>query len=306
MLRRVMLWLAARPLLQRRVSRSRPTRRLARRFVAGETMGEALATAAALNRRGLKATLDLLGEHVGRPEEAAAAAAEYRTLVDEIAARQLDANVSIKPTHLGLALKGGPAIAAANLRTVLDRAQAAGLFVRLDMESSAFTQATLDLVWLLRAEGYDQLGPAIQAYLYRSTEDVAALCREGIRVRLCKGAYREPPSVAYPKRAAVDAAYERLMEHLLRRGVYPGLATHDERLITRARQLAAAEAIAPSRFEFQLLHGIRRDLQDGLVGAGYNVRIYLPYGTQWYPYFMRRLAERPANLLFVLRHLVRR
>ena len=305
-LRTALLHLATRPGLRRWVTRNAQTRRLARRFVAGETAAEALAVAERLNRQGLKVTLDLLGEYVADAAEAERAAAEYGMLVEEIGARGLDANVSIKPTHLGLALADGPALAAANLRTVLERARPHGVFVRLDMEGSAVTQATLDLMWGLRAEGYTEIGPVIQAYLYRSAEDVAALCREGVRVRLCKGAYAEPPRLAFPRKADVDANYARLMEYLLRRGHYPGLATHDERLIARARRVAAAEGIGPERFEFQMLHGIRRDLQASLVRAGYNVRVYVPYGTEWYAYFTRRLAERPANLLFVLRNLFRR
>jgi proline dehydrogenase len=251
-------------------------------------------------------TLDQLGENVREPAEALAAAAEYRALAEAIAARDLRANISIKPTHMGLALPDGRRIAADNLRTVLERAGAHGVFVRLDMESSAFTQATLDLLWELRAAGHTEIGPVIQAYLYRSAADVAELCDAGVRVRLCKGAYQEPPSLAYPRKADVDANYVRLMEYLLRRGHYPGLATHDEQIITRARQVAAREAITPDRFEFQMLYGVRRGVQADLVRAGYTVRVYLPYGTQWYPYFMRRLAERPANLLFLLRNLWRR
>jgi proline dehydrogenase len=300
------LALATRPALQRRVIASRLARRAAGRFVAGETADAALTTAAALERQGLVATLDQLGENVAGPAEAAAAAAEYCYLVEQIAARGLRANVSIKPTHVGLALPDGSALALANLRTVLEWAAPRGVFVRLDMEGSAYTQATLDLVAGLRAEGFPEIGPVIQAYLYRSDADVARLCAEGVRVRLCKGAYREPPSIAYPSKEDVDAAYARLMEHLLRRGHYPALATHDDHLIVRARQLAAHLGVTAEQFEFQMLYGIRRGLQADLVRAGYTVRIYVPYGRQWYPYFMRRLAERPANLLFLLRSLVRR
>jgi proline dehydrogenase len=306
MLRRLLLALGTHPALQRRATASPLARRLARRFVAGETAEAALAVATALNRQGLLVTLDQLGENVGSHQEAAAAAAEYCRLIDQIAARRLAANVSIKPTHVGLALPDGPAAALANLRTVLERARPHGLFVRLDMEGSAYTQATLDLVWALRGEGFSEIGPAIQAYLYRSAEDVAKLCAEGVRVRLCKGAYREPATIAFPRKADVDANYERLMEYLLRRGRYPALATHDERLIVRARQVAAHAGVTADRFEFQMLYGVRRGLQADLARAGYNVRVYVPYGTRWYPYFMRRLAERPANLLFVLRNLLRR
>jgi proline dehydrogenase len=306
MLRRLLLALGTHPALQRRAMASPLARRLARRFVAGETAEAALAVATALNRQGLLVTLDQLGENVGSHQEAAAAAAEYCHLIDQIAARRLAANVSIKPTHVGLALPDGPAAALANLRTVLERARPHGLFVRLDMEGSAYTQATLDLVWALRGEGFSEIGPAIQAYLYRSAEDVAKLCAEGVRVRLCKGAYQEPATIAFPRKADVDANYERLMEYLLRRGRYPALATHDERLIVRARQVAAHAGVTADRFEFQMLYGVRRGLQADLARAGYNVRVYVPYGTRWYPYFMRRLAERPANLLFVLRNLLRR
>ena len=305
MLREPLLTLATRPAVQRWATASPIARRLAGRFVAGETAEEALTVAAALNRQGLMATLDQLGEHVATPDEAAEAADEYCRLVDQIAARGLAANVSIKPTHLGLALAGGPDLAAANLRRLLERARPYNLFVRIDMEGSAVTQATLDLLWRLRGEGFGEVGPVIQAYLYRSAEDIARLCAEGVRVRLCKGAYQEPATIAFPRKADVDSNFERLMEYLLRRGHYPGLATHDERLITHARALAAREAILPERFEFQLLYGVRRGLQSDLARAGYNVRVYVPYGERWYPYFMRRLAERPANLLFLLRNLWR-
>ena len=204
-LRNVLLHLAARPGLRRWVTRNAQARRLARRFVAGETAAEALAVAERLNRQGLKVTLDLLGEYVTDAAEAEQAAAEYGMLVEQIAARGLDANVSIKPTHMGLALAGGSALAAAHLHTVLERARPHGVFVRLDMEGSAVTQATLDLMWGLRAEGYTEIGPVIQAYLYRSAEDVAALCREGVRVRLCKGAYAEPPRLGVARHPAPQA-----------------------------------------------------------------------------------------------------
>jgi proline dehydrogenase len=305
MLRDPLLRLATRPAVQRWATGSPFARRLARRFVAGETAESALAVAAVLNKQGLLATLDQLGEDVAAAEEAAEAADDYCRLVDQIAARGLAANVSIKPTHLGLALPGGPTLAPANFRRVLERARSYNLFVRLDMEGSAVTQATLDLLWTLRGEGFAEVGPVIQAYLYRSAEDVARLCAEGVRVRLCKGAYREPATIAFPRKADVDANYERLMEYLLRRGRYPGLATHDERLIGRARALATREAIPPDGYEFQMLYGVRRGLQADLARAGYNVRVYVPYGERWYPYFMRRLAERPANLFFLLRNLWR-
>lgn len=304
-LRRGLLALATRPALQRWLTASRLARRAAGRFVAGETADAALAVAAILERQGLLATIDQLGEHVAGPAEAAAAAAEYCHLVEQIAARGLRANVSIKPTHVGLALPDGPALAAINLRTVLEWAAPRGVFVRLDMESSAYTQATLELVARLRSEGFSEIGPVIQAYLYRSDADIARLCAEGVRVRLCKGAYQEPPAIAYPYKADVDAAYARLMEHLLRRGAYPALATHDDHLIVLARQVAARAGVTADRFEFQMLYGIRRGLQADLVRAGYTVRVYVPYGRQWYPYFMRRLAERPANLFFLLRSLAR-
>jgi proline dehydrogenase len=305
MLRGALLTLATRPAVQRWATASPIARRLARRFVAGETAEEALTVAAELNKHGLLATLDQLGEYVADADEAAEAAEEYCRLVAQITARGLAANVSIKPTHLGLALPGGADLAAKNFRRVLDRARPYKAFVRVDMEGSAVTQATLDLLWRLRGEGFTEVGPVIQAYLYRSAEDIARLCAEGVRVRLCKGAYQEPATIAFPRKADVDANYERLMEFLLRRGRYPGLATHDERLIARARSLAAREAIPPARFEFQMLYGVRRGLQADLARAGYNVRAYVPYGERWYPYFMRRLAERPANLFFLLRNLWR-
>ena len=304
MLKGALLYLADQKPLYRFILRHDLLRGLAERFVAGETLGEALAVIRALNARGLHVTLDYLGESVRNPEIAIAAAQAYIQALDAIAADGLDSNISLKLTQLGLDLS--EALCRENLVRVLDRARQHGNFVRIDMESSAYTDRTLGLFRQLWAEGYRNVGVVIQAYLYRSAADIEELIKLGARVRLCKGAYAEPPEVAYERKADVDASYVRLMERLLRYGTYPALATHDERLIRQAIAFARAEGIGPERFEFQMLYGVRRDLQERLVREGYNVRVYVPYGREWYPYLMRRLAERPANLLFFARALVGR
>lgn len=304
--RRLLLRLSRRSDIRRWAMTSPLARSVARRFVAGETTESALAVAAGLNQRGLTATLNLLGEDVTGPAAAERAAEEYVALAEEIERRELTANLSIKPSQMGLNLPDGPRLAAGHLRRVLQAAAPRGMFTRLDMEGSDTTQATLDLLWRLRDEGFTEVGPVIQAYLYRSPEDLAALCRRQVRVRLCKGAYAEPPEVAYPRKADVDAASARLTEYVLRRGHYPALATHDERLIAHACEVASRQGITPDGFEFQMLYGVRRDLQARLTRDGYQVRVYVPFGDEWYPYFLRRMAERPANLLFVLRSLAGR
>jgi len=280
------------------------TRGMVWRFVAGEDRAAAIAAVRALNARGIRATLDYLGENVATREEAIAAADEAIAELRAIAEAGVEANVSIKLTQLGLDL--GDDFCAEQLRRVLDCARAHGNFVRVDMEGSAYTARTLAIVRAARREyGTDTVGTVIQSYLRRSRDDVAAMIAEGARVRLVKGAYDEPATVAFPQKAGTDRAYRIAMEMLLARGHYPALATYDERLIGRAQGFAAAEGIAESRFEFQMLYGVRRDLQERLASEGYNVRCYVPYGTQWYPYFMRRLAERPANILFILSNLVK-
>ena len=283
-------------------------RRAARRFIAGERLDEALAALRALNGQGLATTLDLLGEDVTSPVLAEASGEAYLGVVDALRAMSVpadvsgvDNNLSLKLTQLGLLVD--PALCGRLLRRILDRA--APMFVRIDMESSARTSATLALFEALWAEGRRNAGAVIQAYLYRSPQDVERLNALGARVRLVKGAYDEPPSAAFPRKRDVDAAYARLAETLLTGGVYPAFATHDQRLIDHVRGAAEVARVGCDRFEFQMLYGIRRDLQTALRRQGYRVRVYVPFGDEWYAYFMRRLAERPANVAFVLRSVLR-
>jgi proline dehydrogenase len=303
MLRASLLYLSEQPRVFSFVRGNRLARRFASRFVAGETLETAVPAVRELNGRGITASLDLLGESVTSAEESRGAAATVVQTVERIAAERLDCNVSIKLTQMGLDLD--LALCADNMRRILDRAREARCFVRIDMESSAHTQRTLDLFERELLPAYREgVGIVIQSYLRRSAADVERLIGCGARVRLCKGAYKEPAAVAFPRKADVDRSFGELMERLLQRGSHPALATHDAALIARARRFAEEHAIAASRFEFQMLYGIRRDLQQSLVQAGYRVRIYIPFGCEWFPYFMRRLGERPANVAFVLRGLL--
>lgn len=305
MLRRLFIYLSTQQWAYRLLLSNRLTRAMAWRFVAGEDLETALRAVRDLNARGIRAALDPLGENVATEAEAVAAADEAIAILRRIEEAGVDAYLSIKLTQFGLDL--GDDLCRAQLRRVLDCARDLGHFVRIDMEGSAYTQRTLDLFEEVRREyGPETVGTVIQAYLYRSQADIERLIPTGTRLRLVKGAYNEPPEIAYPAKADVDRAYRIEMEMLLARGCYPALATQDERLIGRAQGFAAAEGIDESRFEFQMLYGVRRDLQERLAATGYNVRCYVPYGTQWYPYFMRRLAERPANVLFILGNLLRR
>lgn len=275
------------------------------RFVAGETLEEALVALERLQSAGLRTTVDVLGESVTSTGEATRAADAYLATLDALAARGLDRNVSVKLSQMGLGVD--PDVCRANLRRILERAAEHDAFVRVDMEDHTTTDATLAIWRGLRDvnRGRGDSGVVIQAALRRSPADVDALIAEAARIRLCKGAYVEPASVAHPDKADVDAAYATLMERLLVDGTFPAIATHDERLIARAVAFTRDHGIAPDRFEFQMLYGVRRDLQDRLVKAGFGVRVYVPFGTEWYPYFMRRLAERPANVAFVLRSVLR-
>jgi len=277
-------------------------RRLSSRFIAGETLADALAVARSLNAEGISVTLDHLGENVASLEEAAASRDEYIRALDQIQAAGLSANVSIKLTQFGIDFD--EAACYENVELLVKVAARHSSFVRVDMESSAYTDRTLRLVTDLHAR-YAAIGVVIQAYLYRSERDVESLCRQGIRIRLCKGAYLEPAGVAYERKADVDRNFVHLMKILLETGVYPAIATHDQAMIAETERFAAARQIAPSAFEFQMLYGIRRDIQKRLVSKGYRLRLYIPYGKAWYPYFMRRLAERPANVLFLARNLFR-
>ncbi len=300
--RGLFLWASRRRSLQRLAISTALTRRLVRRFVAGETLEEALEALERLREAGLRTTVDVLGESVDSEPAARQAADQYIETLDALVKRRLDANVSLKLTQMGLDVD--EALCRANLRRVLDKAAESGAFVRIDMEDHTRTDATLALARGLH-ESYPDVGVVIQSYLRRSAADVEALIAEGIRVRLCKGAYNEPHSVAFATKAEVDESYRVLMERLLLEGNYPAIATHDERLIEQALAFVSAQGIDASRYEFQMLFGVRRDLQRRLVRDGYTVRIYVPYGAEWYPYFMRRLAERPANVLFLLRSLLR-
>lgn len=279
--------------------------KLSARFVAGMEIEDALRVAESVNAQGIHVTLDSLGESVTSAEEAHRAAAIYHDLLDAIAARKLDANISVKLTQMGLALD--PALAESIAMSLAERARATGNFLRIDMEDSTLTQVTLDIVRRLHARPdlSGAIGIVIQAYLYRSENDIEQLIADGIRVRLCKGAYKEPAEVAFPRKADVDSNYVRLSCMLLKSDTYHGLATHDESMIAEARSFAAQHGIGPERFEFQMLYGVRRDLQRQLVAEGYNVRVYIPFGREWYPYFMRRLAERPANVLFLAKNMLR-
>ncbi|HUX43175.1 MAG TPA: proline dehydrogenase family protein [Terracidiphilus sp.] len=291
--------------LRRFSERSRIGTKLSSRFVAGLEIEDALRVAEAVNKQGMLVTLDSLGESVTSAEEAHRAADVYHRLLDQIAERKLDSNISVKLTQMGLSLDAG--LAEEIAAKLAAHAAATGSFVRIDMEDSSLTQITLDIVRRLHARPdlRDAIGIVIQAYLYRSQADVEQLLTDGIRIRLCKGAYKEPAGVAFPHKPDVDANYIRLSCSLLASSIYHGLATHDEAMVDAAKAYARDHGIAPDRFEFQMLFGVRRDLQRKLVAQGFRVRVYIPFGGEWYPYFMRRLAERPANVLFLARNFFR-
>jgi proline dehydrogenase len=300
-LRSLFISLSHRRSLARLAVRSPLTRPVVARFVAGETLEAALPAIAALKSAGLRTTVDVLGESVTSPELATAAVERYLATVAALSARGLDANVSLKLTQMGLEI--GRDLCRANVMRVVEAVRAVDGFVRFDMEDHTRTDATLD-IWRTAHDRYPEVGVVIQSALRRSVADVEAITELGGRVRLCKGAYDEPGSVAFRSKQAVDANYARLMERLLLADAHPAVATHDPKLVARAIQIVEGEGIAPDRFEFQMLYGVRRDLQRMLADRGYTVRIYVPYGREWYPYFMRRLAERPANVGFMLRAVV--
>ena len=303
-MRQGLLWLSEQQGIFNFVRRNGLARKFASRFVAGETVDTGVEAAEALSRRGITSSLDLLGESVTAEADAAAARDLYLRMLDRMAASGVEVNVSVKPTQMGLGIRED--LCLANMSAILDRAKALGGFVRLDMEGSDYTQRTLDFFsrHLFPAYGA-HCGVVIQSMLRRSEQDIERLVALKARVRLCKGAYLESAEVAFPDKADVDKNYVRLMERLLRAGNYPGLATHDEAIIAHARRLAKREEIGSERFEFQMLYGVRRDLQDRLRRAGHRLRVYIPFGTQWYPYLMRRLAERPANIAFFLGNMIR-
>jgi proline dehydrogenase len=302
MLRAILLELAKSSRLRRWITSHPTTRRMASRFVPGEELALAIEAARACNRAGMSVSLDHLGENVGTREDAVRARGAYVEALERIAAERVDANVSLKLTHLGLDL--GEDFCAEQLRAVTRCAESLGNFVRVDMEGSAYTERTLRLVQQARAESA-AVGTVIQAYLYRSDEDIRALVAIGCRIRLVKGAYKEPPQIAFRRKKEVDANFIKLVKILLPSGIYHALATHDPKMIEAAIRFAAEQNITKDKFEFQMLYGIRTDLQNQLARQGYRVRVYIPFGKDWFPYFMRRLAERPANLVFFARNLLR-
>jgi len=278
--------------------------RVSSRFIAGMEIDDALRVAEEVNKQGITVSIDSLGESVTSETEARAAAEIYHKLLDMIAERKLKANISMKLTQMGLNLS--PVLAESIAESVAQHAAKTGGFVRIDMEDSSLTQVTMDIVHRLntKPELHGAIGIVIQSYLFRSQKDVEQLVADGTRVRLCKGAYDEPASVAFPSKSDVDANFIRLSKMLLDSGVFHGFATHDQAMIDAIKNYAKERGIDPSQYEFQMLYGIRRDLQRKLVEDGYNVRVYVPFGDAWYPYYMRRLAERPANVLFMIKSLL--
>jgi len=306
MLRALFISLSESRSLRSVAERSAVGQKFSSRFVAGTGVEDALRAAQAVNESGQSVSVDNLGENVTNAEEARHSAALYHEMLDQIAARKLNANVSLKLTHMGLDVD--ETLARELVRGLVAKAAAMTPrnFVRIDMEGSPYTQRTLDFVHELHRQGNQGcVGAVIQAYMRRSESDVAKLLSEGIRIRLCKGAYKESAELALQAKSEVDASYVRLMKTLLKSGVYHGLATHDEAIIREAKDFAVREKLDRDSFEFQMLYGIRRDLQQSLVRDGWRMRVYIPFGTEWYPYFMRRLAERPANALFVAKNLFR-
>ncbi len=302
MLRSFLLYLSERETPKKFLAHSSLGRKLARRFIAGEEIEDAVRAVRQLTAEGFAVTLDHLGESVHEARHAEEACQVYLNLLDRLASEGISSHISIKLTQLGLAIDEASALQ--HVKSLVDLASRYHNFVRIDMESSAHTDATLRVFCAANAPS-DVLGIVIQSYLYRSEKDVDELLQRGSRIRLCKGAYKEPPEVAFPRKADVDGNYIKLMQKLLLSGHYHAIATHDPRLIAATRQFAAAHGIPADRFEFQMLYGIRRRLQRELLRQGYRVRVYVPYGSQWYPYFMRRLAERPANVFFLIRNLLR-
>ncbi|MGK2934871.1 MAG: proline dehydrogenase family protein [Gemmatimonadaceae bacterium] len=304
MLRGALLYLSEQQKIFNFVRHNRLARAFANRFVAGETLDTAMAAVRSLNARGITASLDLLGESVHNEAEARETTRHYVELLDRIAGEGLDSNVSLKLTAMGLDVSGELCLRL--MDDVLSRARDHGTFVRIDMESSAYTQRTLDMFeHRLYPSFREHVGIVLQSYLYRTMADIEDSIRLRARVRLCKGAYKEPDTVAFPDKKDVDDSYVRAMQLLLARGNYPGIATHDEAMINATKSYALEQGIPTERFEFQMLYGVRRDLQDQLVDEGYRLRVYVPFGTQWYPYLMRRLAERPANLAFLTGNMLR-
>ena len=283
-------------------------RRVSRRFVAGMSVQEAIAATEQLNAEGIDATLDSLGESVMLVSQAEESAAIYHRLLDEIAARGLRANVSVKLTQVGMDIGGhgaGPDLAERIVGEMVEHAAAMSNFVRIDMEGSDYTEATIAMTERLHTKWPNAVGTVLQAYLFRTANDVERLVAQGIRIRLCKGAYKEPAEIAFPAKQDVDANYVKLMKRVATSGVFCGIATHDETIVAEMERFVAETGLDKRAFEFQMLYGVRRDLQRRLVAKGFGVRVYVPFGTEWYPYFMRRLAERPANVLFLAKNFFR-
>lgn len=304
MLKAAFLWLSEQPSIFRFVRKNSLARKLASRFVAGETVDEAVATLRDLNGSNLSASLDLLGESVLHAEEANRACQTYLEILDRIHAAKANANVSVKLTQMGLDIDEQLCIG--NMRSIIAKAKQYGTFVRIDMEQSSYTERTIRLFTdVLYPEFQNAVGVVLQSYLRRTEADVDAMIALGARVRLCKGAYKEPEDVAFPDKKDVDANYIACMERLLTRGNYAGIATHDVRIIEHAKAFAKQHGIPADRYEFQMLYGVRRDLQYRLRREGYNMRVYVPFGTHWYPYLMRRLAERPANIAFITTNILK-
>jgi proline dehydrogenase len=307
MLRTFFVRLSENPSLRNFAERSSLGRRVSSRFVAGTEIADAVRATQAINRAGMSVTIDNLGENVTNPDEARESAQLYQQILEAIAANQLNANISLKLTHMGLDVD--EKLARDIVSGLVGKAASMNPpgFVRVDMEGSPYTQRTLDFVHELhRMPGNaNSVGTVIQAYLKRSESDIEKLLAENIRIRLCKGAYKEPAEIAFPAKSDVDANYVKLMKILMKSGIYHGLATHDENIIHQAQAFATSEKLSHDSFEFQMLYGIRRDLQRKLVKDGWRLRIYIPFGTEWYPYFMRRLGERPANVFFIARNLLR-
>ncbi len=301
-MRALLLYLARREGFKDFALRFAVLQKTAWRFVAGETLDDAVRAVKELNGLKISGTLDLLGENTLSLKDAQNAAREIIEILDRIQAERIDCNVSVKLTQLGLGLSAEDCLR--NLSAIVRHARELENFVRVDMEDSAYTQKTLDMVRQIHREMHN-VGAVIQAYLYRSENDVRQLLEDGIRIRLCKGAYLEPESIAFRKKSATDANFVRIMRLMLESDLYHAIATHDGAIIAATREFAESKRIPRNRFEFQMLYGVRRDLQQKLAREGYNVRVYIPYGRRWYPYFMRRLAERPANVMFILRNFFR-
>ena len=299
-LRSTFIALSRNPTVRKFSEQSRIGRRMSSRFVAGMEIEEALRAAETLNKSGITATLDALGESVTTPEQAVHAADIYHQLLDSIQSRQLHANVSVKLTQMGLDID--PDLTYDIVSKLVSHAASTGNFVRIDMEGSEHTETTVQMVRKLHAANPGHVGIVIQAYLYRSEKDLHTLLAEGIRVRLCKGAYQEPPNIAFASKKDVDENFLKLTRILLNSNIYHGLATHDEKIIQATRHFVHERKFDSKSFEFQMLYGVRRDLQKSLVRDGFNMRVYIPFGTEWYPYFMRRLAERPANVIFLAKN----